>query len=154
MKNIFLILTLAFTLIVIGSCAEKKKKSTNEFKLDESNLSPLDKKILKGKIVYEKICQTCHMADGKGVEKTFPPLAGSDFFAEDKLKMVANIVFGLKGEVIVNGVKFNGEMPKQIMSDQEVADVATYVLNSFGNKGGEVSLEEVDAVKKSREVKF
>lgn len=146
-KMNFLIAAILLLTITIVSCGEKKT-SADDFKLDESNVSPLDTKISNGKKVYEKTCQTCHMVDGNGVPNTFPPLAKSDFFATDKLKMVSNIVNGIKGEITVNGAKYNTEMPKQIVTDQEAADVATYVLNSFGNGGGEVSLEEVQAIKK------
>lgn len=148
MKKLNLLKTTALLMtLVIVSCGEKKKDK-DSFKLDESTLSPLDQQISNGKKVYEKTCQTCHMADGKGVANTFPPLAGSDFFATDKMKMVSNIVNGIKGEITVNGSKYNAEMPKQVVTDQEAADVATYVLNSFGNAGGEVSVAEVVSVKK------
>lgn len=133
--------------LLIG-CGDKKKPSANDFKLDETTLSPLDQKISNGKKIYEKTCQACHQADGKGVEGAFPPLVSSDYFANDKMLIVHNIVNGLKGEITVNGKKYNTEMPKQVVTDQEAADVATYVLNSFGNKGGEVSIEEVQSVKK------
>lgn len=136
-----------FSLIIMASCGEKKTKSVDDFKVDESQLSDLDKKIANGKAVYAKTCQACHQADGNGVEGAFPPLAKSDFFATDKLKMVSNIVNGIKGEITVNGKKYNTEMPKQVVTDEEAADVATYVLNSFGNAGGEVSVEEVKASK-------
>lgn len=147
MRKRNLIPIIAFAILVVASCGEKKK-SKDDFKLDESSLSPLDTKIANGKKVYEKTCQACHQADGKGVENTFPPLASSDYFATDKLKMVANIVNGLEGEITVNGKKYNTPMPKQVVTDEEAADVATYVLNSFGNGGGEVTVEEVLSVKK------
>jgi mono/diheme cytochrome c family protein len=148
MKKINFLKTTSILLIILMASCSEKKKSKDDFKLDESTLSPLDMKLANGKKVYEKTCQTCHMVDGKGVPNTFPPLAGSDFFATDKMKMVSNIVNGIKGEITVNGAKYNTEMPKQIVTDQEAADVATYVLNSFGNAGGEVSVEEVQAAKK------
>lgn len=135
-------------ILILSSCGGDKKKSTDDFKLDESQLSDLDKKIAEGKAVYAKTCQACHQADGKGVENTFPPLASSDFFATDKLKMVSNIVNGISGDITVNGKKYNTPMPKQVVTDEEAAAVATYVLNSFGNAGGEVSVEEVKSVKK------
>jgi mono/diheme cytochrome c family protein len=134
--------------IIFTGCGDKKKPSADDFKLDESKMSPLDTKISEGKKIYEKTCQACHQADGKGVEGAFPPLAASDFFATDKLLMVSNIVNGISGEITVNGKKYNTPMPKQVVADEEAANVATYVLNAFGNTGGEVSVEEVKSVKK------
>lgn len=145
-KNLLVSMIAITSFFIVFSCGDKKK-TADSFKVDESQLSPLDKKIANGKTVYEKTCQACHQADGKGVENAFPPLANSDFFATDKLKMVSNIVNGIKGEITVNGKKYNTEMPKQVVTDEEAADVATYVLNSFGNAGGEVSVEEVKSVK-------
>ena len=137
--------TAIFLLLAIVSCGEKKS-SKDDFKLDESSLSPLDQKISNGKKVYEKTCLACHQVDGKGVEGAFPPLVSSDYFANDKMLVVKNIVHGLKGEITVNGKKYNAEMPKQVLTEQEVSDVATYVLNSFNNKGGEISIEEVQSI--------
>ena len=149
MKKITVISTGTILLaILIAGCGDKKKTSVDDFKLDESKMSPLDTKISEGKKVYEKTCQACHQADGKGVEGAFPPLATSDFFAADKMLMVSNIVNGIKGEITVNGKTYNTEMPKQVVTDDEAANVATYVLNSFGNAGGEVSIEEVKSARK------
>lgn len=149
MKKIIALSTVAVLLVsLFVGCGDKKKPSADDFKLDESKMSPLDTKISEGKKVYEKTCLACHQADGKGVEGAFPPLAASDFFASDKLLMVSNIVNGISGEITVNGKKYNTPMPKQVVTDEEAANVATYVLNSFGNAGGEVSVEEVISVKK------
>lgn len=141
-------LTFMVLISILLGCENKKKSSVEDYKLDESKMSPLDSKISEGKKVYEKTCQACHQADGKGVEGAFPPLAGSDFFASDKMKLVSNVVNGIEGEITVNGKKYNTAMPKQVVTDEEAANVATYVLNSFGNSGGEVSAEEVKSIKK------
>ena len=51
------------------------------------------------------------------------------------------------GEIVVNGETYNMPMPAQAVTDQEAADVMTYVLNSWGNNGGTVSVERVKAVR-------
>lgn len=96
-----------------------------------------DEKIAMGKSIYTSTCQACHQADGKGIANAFPPLAESDYFANDPNKVVEAIKNGLSGKITVNGKTYDGVMPKQTLSDREVSAVATYVLNSFGNKGGE-----------------
>lgn len=106
-----------------------------------------EQKIEAGKAVYEKVCQACHQADGKGLPNAFPPLAGSDYLAADLTKSIHGVVNGLSGEITVNGNKFNSVMPKADLDDEEIANVFTYVLNNFSNKGGEVSAEEVAATR-------
>lgn len=101
----------------------------------------------RGKTIYMELCITCHQADGKGVEGAFPPLAQSDFLLNTRDKAIHAVKFGQEGEITINNVTYNNVMPAPGISDQEVADVMNYVLNSWGNKGKFVSLKEVEAVK-------
>ena len=89
------------------------------------------------------ICAACHQASGRGLPNVFPPLAGSDYLNADKSRAIKIVIYGHQGEVLVNGVKFNNSMPAFPLSDQDVANVLTYVYNSFGNSGLEVTPEEV-----------
>jgi nitrite reductase (NO-forming) len=101
-----------------------------------------------GKRVYTTICFACHQLDGKGLPFAFPPLANSDFLMADKARSIAAVVHGQQGEITVNGKKFNGVMPAVTnLTDDDVANVLTYVRNSFGNKGEAVTPEEVAAVR-------
>jgi len=111
---------------------------------------PLSKaeKLALGKALYASTCQACHQADGKGIEKAFPPLVKSDYFSSDPEKIIRVITHGLSGPITVNGKLFNSVMPKQTLSDNQIASVATYVLNSFGNKGGEINAADVARVRK------
>ncbi len=111
---------------------------------------PLNKeeKIVQGKGIYASTCQACHQADGKGIEKAFPPLASSDYFSSNPALISKTIIHGLSGKVKVNGKEYDGVMPKQTLSDAQIASVATYVLNSFGNKGGEVMITDVSKQRK------
>jgi nitrite reductase (NO-forming) len=107
-----------------------------------------EEKLVLGKALYASTCQACHQADGKGIEKAFPPLAKSDYFASNPQKIIQVITLGLTGPVTVNGKTFNSVMPKQTLSDYQVASVATYVLNNFGNKGGEIHAADVAKIRK------
>ncbi len=100
-----------------------------------------------GEEVYGKTCKACHQVTGKGIPSAFPPLAESDYLLEDKNRVIKTVLEGLTGEITVNGNVFNGTMTPQAISDQEVVDVVNYVLNSWGNAGGEVTLEDVAAQK-------
>lgn len=93
------------------------------------------------------ICAACHQATGRGLPNQFPPLAASDYLNADKTRAIKIVIAGRQGEVLVNGIKFNNNMPAFPLGDQEVANVLTYVYNSFGNAGLEVTPEEVKAVR-------
>ncbi|MCH2235985.1 MAG: cytochrome c [Crocinitomicaceae bacterium] len=103
----------------------------------------IDEKYAAGKAVYDKSCISCHQSDGLGMEGVFPPLAGSDYLLYDKSRAAYQVFHGLKGEITVNGETYDGIMPPQELSAEEVRDVLNYVLNSWGNDGGEITLEEV-----------
>lgn len=105
-------------------------------------------RIKMGADVFKSLCQACHQADAKGMKGVFPPLANSDFFADDPLKAVNVVLHGLSGQVVVNGQTFNSAMPAQALSDEEIANVVTYIINNYNNKGGEVLPEQVSKIRK------
>lgn len=108
----------------------------------------LEKSIENGKEVYVDFCIQCHMANGKGDLKNFPPLDGSDWLNKKIAQSIHAVKFGQTGEVIVNGKKFNNTMPPAGLSNQEVADVLNYIRNSWSNKHHKmISLKQVEAVK-------
>lgn len=86
-----------------------------------------------GQMLYEDFCMLCHMANGKGVPKAFPPLANSDYLKDIKAT-VNSIKYGLNGPIVVNGIKYNRVMAPMGLDDQEVADVTNYILNTWGNR--------------------
>jgi len=96
-----------------------------------------------GKRLYSANCMACHQDNGKGVEGAFPPLAKSDYLNKDKKRAIKTVLQGLTGEIVVNGKKFNSVMPAQVLSDDDIANVLTYVYNSWGNAGHEVTPAEV-----------
>lgn len=106
-----------------------------------------DDRIRFGKNTYESICLVCHQEDGTGIEGAYPPLKESDYFNEDPMRGVKAILFGLEGKITVNGNEYDMVMPAQDLSDEEIANVITYVLNNFGNKGGEVKPDQVKKIR-------
>lgn len=83
----------------------------------------------------------------RGCPSSIPPLAASDYLIEDLDRAILGVIKGQSGEMIVKGKKFNMLMPPQMLPNEEIAQVFTFVLNSFGNPGGEISLEQVEAVR-------
>jgi nitrite reductase (NO-forming)/hydroxylamine reductase len=114
----------------------------------EASSKSLDERIADGGKVYSTVCAACHQAEGQGLAGAFPPLAESDYLAAGAGPAIAAVINGLSGPVTVNGKDYNAVMPNlSYLSDGEVADVVTFVMNSWGNPGGEVSSGEVTAVR-------
>lgn len=152
-KSIKIILPLAAFLIVLYSCGGNKTNESNTQNEKPTSMvsdapNPLEQKINTGKTIYDNVCKACHQADGKGLPKAFPPLAQSDYLEADINRAISGVVNGLSGEITVNGEKYNQVMPKSTLNDEEIAAAFTYVLNQFGNKGGEVTAEQVKVQRK------
>lgn len=102
----------------------------------------------RGKIVYEKTCLPCHQPDGDGVPKMNPPLIKTSQVLGSKEKLVRIVLQGFNEEVEINGEYYFNPMPPQPqLTNQEIADVLTFVRNSFGNKASAVTAAEVKAVR-------
>ena len=101
----------------------------------------------RGKKVYLTSCFACHMANGEGLPTIFPPLAQSDFLKADKDRAIKTVLKGLSGPIVVNGKPYNNLMPPQEFTDDQAADVLTYVMNSWGNAFGSVNSAEVKRVR-------
>ncbi|WP_081677804.1 copper-containing nitrite reductase [Novilysobacter defluvii] len=103
----------------------------------------LEQQVAAGEALFLGTCSTCHQASGEGLAGVFPPLAGSDYIAEHPEQLPQIILHGMQGPVTVNGVEYNSIMPPMPqLTDDEVANIATYVLNTWGNPGGRVSKEQ------------
>ncbi len=110
---------------------------------------PLAQKIKDGKQVYMNTCFACHQAEGQGIPNAFPPLAKSDYLNADVKRAIGIVLNGKTGEITVNGSKYNSVMTKQTLTDEEVADVMTFIYNSWGNNKTNVSINKVKEVKSS-----
>ncbi len=103
-----------------------------------SAASNKQERIISGKRVYEQNCMACHQSEGQGIAGVFPPLSGSDYLLSDPKRSIDVLLKGLSGEVTVNGIVYNGVMPAVKLSDEKMANVLTYILNSWNNNGGEI----------------
>ncbi len=101
-----------------------------------------------GKALFAGTCSTCHQPEGQGMDGVFPPLAASDYIKANPKRVPEVILHGLVGPVTVNGKDYNSNMPPMSqLTDDEVANISTYVLNSWGNPGGRVSKADAAAVR-------
>ena len=102
----------------------------------------------RGLAVYARTCIACHGPDGKGVPGAFPPLDGSSWATGDASIPARILLLGLQGPIEVSGQKFNNVMPPHTdLKDAEIADVLTYVRQSWSNDATPVA---EDLVKQTR----
>jgi nitrite reductase (NO-forming) len=130
--------------------AELKAAVADEIK-GNPKIASLTKEIQmeKGRGAFMQTCFVCHQLNGEGLPSQIPPLAKSDFLARmNNDEAIRNVLAGRTGEVIVNGKTYNGTMtPLNYLSDDQIANVLTYVRNSFGNTGDAVKAEDVKRVR-------
>ncbi len=104
--------------------------------------------VAAGGVLFKGTCSTCHQDDGAGLPNVFPPLAKSDYLLKDPKHAIEVVLNGLTGPVTVNGNTYNSVMPPMSqLTDDEVANILTYVLNSWGNTGPAISKQEVAKVR-------
>jgi mono/diheme cytochrome c family protein len=103
-----------------------------------------------GEQTFTTVCAACHQANGKGLPGAFPSLAGSDWVTGDPETPIRVVIAGLSGPIKVAGADFNSMMPPPPgLDDEKIAQVLTYVRKSFGNTAGEVTKDQVSAVRSS-----
>lgn len=107
----------------------------------------LAEKMKRGKSIYASSCLACHQATGGGIPNAFPPLAESDYLNADVHRSISAVKYGLSGPIKVNGTEYNSVMPRQNISDEDIADVMTYIYNNWGNNKTDVTVEMVKKVK-------
>ena len=147
MKGTFSIIFFLAIGLIFFACGGDSSSEGTEGSAETAAEAPasnaaLDESIKRGEAVYAGagICFTCHMGDGKGQANLFPPLAGSDYLMGDRERAILQVLNGATGEMVVNGVTYNGAMPAMGMTlnDEQVADVLNYVTNSWGNENAEM----------------
>ena len=124
--------------------------TTDEVKESDIPAKSFDEQMKFGKQIYGQTCIACHQSEGQGIANAFPPLASSDYLNADVDRAIEAVLYGLSGEITVNGVKYNSIMTKQMISQEEVANVLTYVYNSWDNNKTVVTPEMVQKVKSKK----
>ncbi|PUZ23077.1 cytochrome C [Chitinophaga parva] len=108
----------------------------------------LSASIARGKAVYTQYCLTCHQVDGGGVPRMNPPLIATDYVTGDDARLVKVILQGFSEKVEIEGDIYSNTMPAHnFLTDQQIADVLTYVRKSFGNKSKAVQPDQVKQVR-------
>ncbi|MBL0764876.1 c-type cytochrome [Marivirga atlantica] len=142
MNRIFTILCAALLLSACGSYESFQNEATKEYSSEQ--MKKFAKYMIQGKTLYTSYCSNCHQADGAGLGKVYPPLAKADYMLTDMSRSLCIIKNGMQGEIKVNGVLYSQKMPdNNSLTDLEVAEIATYINNSWGNAKGLVSVKTV-----------
>jgi len=101
-----------------------------------------------GAKLYDKYCVTCHQRDGKGDGGRFPSLVSTGWVSGNKSRLISLVLNGLQGEIDVEGKKFNGVMPPHaFLSDEQIAQLLTFLRQNFGNHANPVEAAEVAEVR-------
>ncbi len=147
----FLIFEIIILVMSVSILAQKGNTdytyiSNTELEIQDAILS---ESIARGKEIYADFCMQCHLPDGKGTPKVFPPLAGSDWLVNKRKESIHSIKYGLNGPIEVNGISYNSAMTSLGLEDEEIADVMNYIMNTWGNTQKKmVTTQEVSKVKK------
>ena len=161
----FLIAPLIFVFMfgcLIFVCSIQLAHSTNGFEIhppqeivelsdEERESQRLERKYDSGKKIFSLRCASCHQSNGLGIATQYPPLAGSEWVSANPALITKIILKGLKGEITVKGEKYGTSaavnMAAVPIDDREIANVVTYVRQAWGNDFGEMTTDEVAAVR-------
>lgn len=146
--------------------SKRLKKIVDDMAKKKVNAPDPAKEFPRGIVLYRNICQACHGADGNGVNGLAPPLNNSDWVTGDKKRLAAVVLYGLSGPITVSNKLYkapdvSGEMPgiasNTNFSDEDVAQVLSYIRGSWANSADKVSKEDVEAIRlkyKGRQMGF
>lgn len=128
---------------------ENRKKAS----MDEG----LQKTYPRGTVLFKTVCQTCHGADGDGIQSLAPPLNQSEIVTGDKHRLAAIVLFGLTGPVNVAGKQYkapeiSGDMPgigsNDEFSDKDIAEVLSFIRGAWSNHAAKVTEKDIQDVRK------
>jgi len=112
--------------------------------LSAADQTKFEKYMILGKDVYNTNCNNCHQPNGEGLHGLIPPLANSDYLEKNQLAIPCLLKLGSKDSIIVNGLSYPPQMPPHNLSNLELAEVITYINNSWGNEYGFAPVIAVD----------
>lgn len=123
---------------------------TTFFLISGDSHSSTEASIERGEKIYTQYCLSCHQVDGTGVPQLNPPLKNSVYVIGEESKLISIVTHGFNDGVEINGDTYTNPMPPvgANFKDEEIADVLTYVRNSFGNHTGAISAGQVKALRK------
>jgi cytochrome c551 len=129
-------------IFILPGCGPKSDKNHNE------TSTKFQQYYVHGEKLYAKNCSNCHQLNGTGLGLVYPPLYKSDFMENNFESVICLMRHGIKGELLVNGKSFNQQMHGiSTLSDLEIAEIATYIYNTWEHKRGLIDVQEVARIK-------
>jgi mono/diheme cytochrome c family protein len=142
---------LILTFIGLASGTALQAQTTKHKSAKKTNAVVLKASMDAGSKVFMEYCVTCHQADGMGVPNMNPPLAKTTYVTGDKTRLIKIVLNGFNDDVDINGERYSNTMASHdFLKDDEIADVLTYVRNSFGNKASAITPAQVKAVRAAK----
>ncbi len=137
-------LFLFFFLFLVLSCNSYQKPAESHLpeNLDEASKMKYTQYLIQGKILYNTYCTHCHQNSGEGFRELYPALIGSSTLMDSMSPAACLIKYGTKGYKKDSNLNIN--MPAQPeLSNLEIAEILTYISNSWGNQSGFISVSKV-----------
>lgn len=129
-----------------------REQNANAFKYEPAVEQKLKARTydMPGALVYMQQCVTCHLPDGKGFAPYLSPLAGNPVIQDPIPASLINIVLNSSSMVVVDGMPDAYRMPqyRALLTDQEIADVVTFIRSSWGNRASPVKAQDVAKMRK------
>lgn len=141
-KELSIKIFISISLLVLLSCSTK-----SDTQQQSSGSNKFKQYYIKGEQLYLQHCSNCHQKNGTGLGLVYPPLHTSDYMTNQMKSVICLIKNGKAGELIVNGKSFNQRMPGiPTLSDLEIAEIATYIYNTWTHHHGIIEVQEVSTI--------
>jgi len=120
--------------------------------VSSESVAPAQAMLQRGQAVYDRHCAQCHGGVGQGVAGAFPPLAGNRaVLLETPVNLIRVVLAGGFLPATVGNPRPHGMPPfLHVLSDEEVADVLTFVRNAWGNRAPAVGTIDVYRAREGR----
>lgn len=143
------------SILLVSACTQDEQEGSKFHipeELNQQEAIRFQQYAVQGKLLYKQHCRNCHQDDGSGLRQLIPPLAGSDYLQKNPEKVICLIRHGKKGSIVVNGQEYNQAMPPNPeLTAIEIAEIATYIYNAWGNKEGLIDVKEAASILKKCE---
>jgi mono/diheme cytochrome c family protein len=108
-------------------------------------IAPPQAQMTEGEKIYKAACVACHELNGSGAPRIYPPLPGNANLQSADASSTLRIILDGAETVTTPRAPNNGSMPAYAkkLSDQEIADVTTYMRNAWGNAAPAVTPAQV-----------
>jgi len=129
--------------VVFFIACGKKNTESNELSFNEK--IKLRQYKVQGEGLYLMHCGNCHQADGSGLGRLIPPLDKNTTISNNRNQIMCVIKYGMEGPLKINGLEYDGKMPGNAeLTNLEIAEIITFVGNSWGNSIGIVLSSDVE----------